>query len=282
MHEHFMRLALEQAEQALREDEVPIGAVVVCQERVIASAHNQREQLHDPTAHAEMIAITQAAESLHSWRLDGCTLYVTLEPCPMCAGGNPPSPHSHAGLWRCRSQGRSGSFALPNARRPPAESSLPECNQCPGRTLREILSRFFQAQRRLGKKYDHRWNVAGTLRVPSMLILFIRADHLKIILFREYPASKRNTECACCIDCGKKGEKYYGGGIVFPDVKIKIEKVCLTISKFLDPGSSTMSLSVSRKNVIDTQASGYRQEISAFITNSRNCRTRRAASIIFP
>jgi len=70
----------------MAEGEVPVGAVIVYEDRVIASAHNQREQLRDPTAHAEMIAITQAAESLGSWRLDGCTLYVTLEPCPMCAG----------------------------------------------------------------------------------------------------------------------------------------------------------------------------------------------------
>src|SRR5512133_1443552 len=81
-----MQLALDEAERAYREDEVPIGAVVAHEGRVIASAHNQREQLHDPTAHAEMIAITQAAEARRSWRLDGCTLYVTLEPCPMCAG----------------------------------------------------------------------------------------------------------------------------------------------------------------------------------------------------
>ena len=86
MHDDFMQIALEEAEQALREDEVPIGAVIVHDGRVIARAHNQREQLRDPTAHAEMIAITQAAESRGSWRLDGCTLYVTLEPCPMCAG----------------------------------------------------------------------------------------------------------------------------------------------------------------------------------------------------
>jgi len=86
MHDHFMQLALDEARAALEENEVPIGAVIVHQERVIARAHNQREQLHDPTAHAEMIAITQAAESLRSWRLEGCTLYVTLEPCPMCAG----------------------------------------------------------------------------------------------------------------------------------------------------------------------------------------------------
>jgi tRNA(adenine34) deaminase len=81
-----MRLALEQAHAALAADEVPVGAVIVHGERVIAAAHNQRETLRDPTAHAEMIAITQAAEALRDWRLEGCTLYVTLEPCPMCAG----------------------------------------------------------------------------------------------------------------------------------------------------------------------------------------------------
>jgi tRNA(adenine34) deaminase len=85
-HEAFMRLALREAQAAFEADEVPIGAVVVKDGRLIGSAHNQREQLHDPTAHAEMIAITQAAEALGNWRLDGCTLYVTLEPCPMCAG----------------------------------------------------------------------------------------------------------------------------------------------------------------------------------------------------
>jgi tRNA(adenine34) deaminase len=86
-----MRLALREAEAALEAGEVPIGAVVVhdapeADRRVIAAAHNQREQLRDPTAHAEMIAITQAAEALGNWRLSNCTLYVTLEPCPMCAG----------------------------------------------------------------------------------------------------------------------------------------------------------------------------------------------------
>jgi tRNA(adenine34) deaminase len=91
-HEEFMRQALREAEAALAEDEVPIGAIIVYDDpasdspRVIAAAHNQREQLRDPTAHAEMIAITQAAQALSNWRLEHCTLYVTLEPCPMCAG----------------------------------------------------------------------------------------------------------------------------------------------------------------------------------------------------
>jgi tRNA(adenine34) deaminase len=85
-HHRWMGLALEEARAAAAEDEVPVGAIVVAAGRVVASAHNQREQLADPTAHAEMIAITQAAAALGSWRLEGCTLYVTLEPCPMCAG----------------------------------------------------------------------------------------------------------------------------------------------------------------------------------------------------
>ena len=85
-HARWMRLALDEARAAAAEDEVPVGAIVVAAGRVVASAHNQREQLEDPTAHAEMIALTQAAAALGSWRLEGCTLYVTLEPCPMCAG----------------------------------------------------------------------------------------------------------------------------------------------------------------------------------------------------
>jgi tRNA(adenine34) deaminase len=86
-HEQHMLMALEEAATAGDADEVPIGCVIVSLEQgVIGRAHNQRELLKDPTAHAEMIAITQAAQGLASWRLENCVLYVTLEPCPMCAG----------------------------------------------------------------------------------------------------------------------------------------------------------------------------------------------------
>jgi tRNA(adenine34) deaminase len=86
-HNQHMEMALDEAAAAAAEDEVPVGAVIASLERgVIARAHNQREQLKDPTAHAEMIAITQAAQALGSWRLENSILYVTLEPCPMCAG----------------------------------------------------------------------------------------------------------------------------------------------------------------------------------------------------
>ena len=82
----YMRLALRQAEEAIEADDVPVGAVIVHGKTVIARAHNQTELLKDPTAHAEMIAITQAASAIGDWRLTECTLYVTKEPCPMCAG----------------------------------------------------------------------------------------------------------------------------------------------------------------------------------------------------
>ena len=86
-HVEHMEMALEEAALAADADEVPVGCVIVSFARgVVARAHNQREALRDPTAHAEMIAITQAAQALGSWRLEGCALYVTLEPCPMCAG----------------------------------------------------------------------------------------------------------------------------------------------------------------------------------------------------
>ncbi len=152
MHELFMRLALDEARLAQSESEVPVGAVIVHGERVIAAAHNQREQLHDPTAHAEMIAITQAAEALGSWRLDGCTLYVTLEPCPMCAGAilqarlplvvygarDPKAGAVHT-LFRMLDDAR-----LNHQTQAVSDVLAEPCGQ--------ILSEFFREQRRLGKK----------------------------------------------------------------------------------------------------------------------------------
>lgn len=150
--EQFMRAALREAERALAEDEVPIGAIVVHQGRIIAAAHNQREQLRDPTAHAEMIAITQAAQTLGSWRLEDCTLYATLEPCPMCAGAivqarvprvvyATPDPKAGAvdTLFRLLDDARL------NHRCETTAGVLQE-------PCAAILSQFFQAKRRLGKK----------------------------------------------------------------------------------------------------------------------------------
>lgn len=84
--EHYMLEAIKAAQIAEENGDVPIGAVIVHNDTIIAKAYNQREQLQDPTAHAEIIALTQAAAALENWRLHGCTIYVTLEPCTMCAG----------------------------------------------------------------------------------------------------------------------------------------------------------------------------------------------------
>ncbi|MDI3547276.1 MAG: tRNA(adenine34) deaminase [Halanaerobiales bacterium] len=84
--EDYMRLALVEAKKALALEEVPIGAVVVCAGEVVGKGYNLKEKDNDPTAHAEIIALRDAAKNLSSWRLDGCQLYVTIEPCPMCAG----------------------------------------------------------------------------------------------------------------------------------------------------------------------------------------------------
>ena len=151
-HDHYMHLALAEAQAALDEDEVPVGAVIVQGERVIASAHNQREQLADPTAHAEMIAITQAAQSLEDWRLEGCALYVTLEPCIMCCGAilQARVPTVVYGATDPKAGAAGTLFHLLS------DSRLNHrCQVVPGvlaGPCGELLTRFFQAQRRLGKK----------------------------------------------------------------------------------------------------------------------------------
>lgn len=147
-----MRLALQQAQQALVEEEVPVGAVIVREQRVIAAAYNQRHQLKDPTAHAEIIAITQAAASLGDWRLADCTLYVTLEPCPMCAGAILQSrlplvvfgaPDAKAG-------------AVVSVYRLLSDPRLSHRAAYVGQVLQEpcqqLLTEFFRQQRALGKK----------------------------------------------------------------------------------------------------------------------------------
>jgi len=84
--EYWINLAFREAETAFENNEIPVGALVVKNNQIIGRGYNMRESLNDPTAHAEIIAITSAASTLNSWRLDDCTLYVTLEPCAMCAG----------------------------------------------------------------------------------------------------------------------------------------------------------------------------------------------------
>jgi len=150
---YFMQLALQEAEAAAEEGEVPVGAVIVHSERrVIASDHNRREQLRDPTAHAEMLAITQAAEALGSWRLEDCTLYVTLEPCPMCAGAVVQAriPRVVYGANDPKSGAVQSLFKLLNDVRLNHQCSV--VSGVLAEPCGNVLSRFFQRQRALGKK----------------------------------------------------------------------------------------------------------------------------------
>ncbi len=151
-HEYYMRQALREAEAAQGENEVPIGAVIVRDGRVIAAAHNQREQLHDPTAHAEMVAITQAASQIGDWRLERCALYVTLEPCPMCAGAILQSriPIVVFGATDPKAGAVQSLYQLLNDQRLNHRCHVIGgvlADACGG-----LLTSFFQAQRKLGKK----------------------------------------------------------------------------------------------------------------------------------
>ncbi len=152
-HVHHMEMALAEAGRANAEDEVPIGAVIVSyQHGVIAQAHNQREQLHDPTAHAEMIAITQAANALRSWRLEDCALYVTLEPCPMCAGAIVQArlPLVVYGCTDAKAGACHTLYQITN------DTRLNHRSQVIGGVFADrcaaLLSSFFAAKRRAGKK----------------------------------------------------------------------------------------------------------------------------------
>ncbi|HIU19345.1 MAG TPA: nucleoside deaminase [Candidatus Limiplasma stercoravium] len=151
MHERLMRLALEEAAQALAEGEVPVGAVIARGDEVIARAHNRREQLQDPTAHAEVLAIREAARRTGSRRLSGLTLYVTLEPCPMCAGAMVLS-----GLERCYyaapdvRQGCGGSvYALTDD--PAFSHRLPCVGGVMQAQAEALLKRFFETRRAKGE-----------------------------------------------------------------------------------------------------------------------------------
>lgn len=147
-----MQLALTEAQNALAQDEVPVGAVVVHGERIVGRGFNQREQLHDPTAHAEMIAITAAASGLQSWRLLDCTLYVTLEPCLMCAGAIVQARIQR--LVYGTTDPKAG--ACGSVYRIPDDGRTNHVTAIMGGVLAEpcrlLLTEFFGAQRRLGKK----------------------------------------------------------------------------------------------------------------------------------
>lgn len=151
-HDYWMKKALDQAVIAFDQGEVPVGAVIVHQNRIIAESCNQRETLQDPTAHAEMIALTQAAESLRSWRLLDCTLYVTLEPCPMCAGAIVQAriPFVVYGTADPKAGACHSLFSITSDERLNHQSTV--LGGVMQEDCRAILQEFFRQQRALGKK----------------------------------------------------------------------------------------------------------------------------------
>lgn len=138
----FMRKALAEAEQAEREGEVPVGAIVVCRGRVLARTHNLTETLHDVTAHAEMQAITAAANALGGKYLSGCTLYVTVEPCPMCAGALGWSQISRV-VYGAPDDKRGYHLIAPSALHPKTEVVAGVLEE----DCREMMRRFFAKKR---------------------------------------------------------------------------------------------------------------------------------------
>ena len=152
INEHFMQQAFLQAEAAFSADEVPVGAVIEHKGQIIAASHNQCIALKDATAHAEMLAITQAAESIGDWRLENCTLFVTLEPCVMCAGAiiNSRIPRVVYGAIDPKGGAVESLYQLLQDDRLNHRCEILSgvmANQCGN-----ILTTFFQQKRSLGKK----------------------------------------------------------------------------------------------------------------------------------
>ena len=147
MHEGFMRAALDEAELAREKGEVPVGAVIVCDGEIVASAHNEREAQLDPTAHAEVLAIRRAAKKLGRRRLSGCTLYVTLEPCPMCAGAIVMSELDRVYYGAADAQAGCAGSVYALTEDPAFAKKIPSTGFLLEKPCREIIDGFFEERR---------------------------------------------------------------------------------------------------------------------------------------
>ena len=149
--EEFMRLALEQAEAALAHGDVPVGAVLVREGSVVASTKNERELRSDPTAHAEILALQAGSSAAGSWRLDGTTLFVTLEPCPMCAGALV-SARVDRLVYGARDPRAGAAFSLYNIPQDPRlNHSVEIVSDVLAEESAQLLQDFFQRQRGRGE-----------------------------------------------------------------------------------------------------------------------------------
>ena len=144
--EFYMRMALQEAQRAADAGEVPCGAVIVLDDQIIGKAHNQTEMLKDPTAHAEMLAITQATQAVGNWRLSGATLYVTKEPCVMCAGALVLSRIKRV-VWGLSDPLRGGSSKFKLLNQSNLNHAVEEVSGCLESPCQAIIQHFFKQRR---------------------------------------------------------------------------------------------------------------------------------------
>ena len=148
----YMQEAIELARKALESEDVPIGALVVYRGRVIGRGYNQREKLQDPTAHAEMLALTAAAEYIGHWRLENCTVYVTLEPCPMCAGALVLARVERLGYGAADEKAGACGSLYPIKQDPRVNHRVETVAGVLAGAAVELLQAFFRRRRELGEK----------------------------------------------------------------------------------------------------------------------------------
>lgn len=147
MNLKYMDLAIEEAKKAYEEDEVPVGCVIVKNDRILALTHNMKEQMNSATKHAEILAIEEASSKLNNWRLDGCDVYITLEPCPMCASALKQARVSHIFCGLSNSDSKNYEIVLKILESDKNNVSVPIINDLSVEKVDKIMKSFFRNRR---------------------------------------------------------------------------------------------------------------------------------------
>lgn len=143
----YMNMAIEEAKVAFRENEVPVGCVIVKNNEILAKTHNMKEQLNSATKHAEILAIETASNKINNWRLDGCDVYITLEPCPMCASALKQARVSHIFCGLSNSDSKNYDIVLKILSADKNNASVPIINDLAVEKVNEIMQCFFRNRR---------------------------------------------------------------------------------------------------------------------------------------
>lgn len=143
----YMDMAIEEAKKAFEEDEVPVGCVIVKNNQILALTHNRKEQMNSATKHAEILAIEEASSKLNNWRLDGCDVYITLEPCPMCASALKQARVSHIFCGLSNSDSKNYEIVLKILESDKNNASVPIINDLAVEKVDKIMKEFFRNRR---------------------------------------------------------------------------------------------------------------------------------------